>query len=297
MLNINEEKISKIVEEAIRNLIKEEQGISDIVIKESNKIINEIRRLIYNSEKKSYEGFSIRSNRFNITIFEDYEININFDFYNFSDEYYYEQFISNNSNIFIGKSSFNMMHLELCFFGIHGEIDEKTLNDQCQHEVSHLFMSYMKKGDLLSAKRKKLYSTASDLMNSKGNGGFDNLVGTIVYASFEEEQNAFVNGMYNLLVSTCQTTMDVNKIWRQSDAFVLFKKLKYFYEVLNSDELDEEDINNLNNSLSKLRNKDSIWLKNKLSLVIKTYGNKLIKGYNKALNDIRDMETKKGYMY
>lgn len=297
MININEERISRIVEESINNLIKEEQGIANIVTSESNKIINQIKELIYNSEKISYEGFTIRSNKFNIIIFNDYEISVSFEFYNFLNEYYYEQFISNNSNFFLGKSSFNMMHLELCFFGIHGEIDEKALNDQCQHEVSHLFGSYMKGGDLLSNKRRKLYSNACNLMNSKGNGGFDNLVGTIIYASFEEEQNAFINGMYNLLVSTCDTTSDVKKIWKQSDAFVLFKKLKYFSEVLDSNELDNEDITNLNNSLKKIGNNDIIWLKNKLSLVIKTFGNKLIRGYNKAFNDVKETEIKKGYMY
>ena len=43
MININEERISRIVEESINNLIKEEQGIANIVTSESNKIINQIK--------------------------------------------------------------------------------------------------------------------------------------------------------------------------------------------------------------------------------------------------------------
>lgn len=297
MIKIDENTLSNIVRESIYKLLKEESGVATVVTNESNRIIEQIGNLIPNSEKEKYDGFIIRHNEFQIVLFGDYEVNVSFYFYNFRDEHYYEEFISDNTNIFFGRSSFSRTFIQLVFFAIHGEIDEKAFNDQCQHEVSHIYRAYMKKGELITNKRRSLYDKSLQLMRSNENGGFDNLIGTILYASFEEEQNAFINGMYNLLMSTCETSIDADTVWKQSDAYILFSKLKYFEQVLNSAELDDEDLNNLDNSLKKLGNSNNIpWIKNKLSNVIQSYGNKLIRGYNKSVNDLKKLESKRGYL-
>lgn len=290
MVKINEENLSRIVSNAIHQLIEEEGGISKIVTKYADYLSNRIKSLIKDSEKIKMDGYVIRKNGFEALLFEDFSCEVRFTFYNFSNIDYYERFLYDNSNIFIGRSSYNERFIEINFFAINGEIDEKTLYDQCQHEVSHIYKAKMKGGNLFSDKRREFYRKAASLMSSDGNGGFDNLVGTIAYISFEQEQNAYVNGMYSLLMNTCKSSSEAHMVFIQSDAYELFKRLKYFSIVLDS--LDDEDAVNLNNALSKLGGQSIDWIKNKLEAVTNTYGGRLIKGYNKALNDLKELDLR-----
>ena len=287
-------KIEEIVRSSIAKFLNEEQGVAEIASYETNEIVRYIRDNVMGFEKIKYNDYVVRKHSFNKVLFNEIEVTINLMFYNFLSYEAYEDFIYNNSNIFIGKSSFDRKTIILTFFGIFGEIDEKSLEDQCQHEVSHLYRRLMKNGPLLSSKRRSLYALSNDLMNSQNE--YDKMVGTIVYASFEEEQNAFVNGMYALLASLCIDSGDENERWKESDAYILFSKLKYYESILESGNLDNEDYTNIQNSLSKLGSMNIEWLKHKLSLSIKSFGNKIIKGFNKATNDLNKIRFKKGYM-
>lgn len=274
------EEIKKIVSEEIRKFIAEEKGIAEIVVRDTENICITIKEQLKNVSAEKYEDYILRKNSFSINIFDGFEINVKYMCYNFKSYEAYEKHMYDFN--FTGASSFADRVLVLNFFAIFGEIDDRTFYDQCQHEVSHLYMAYKKKNVLFSKRRTKLYDTATTLMNSGDNGGFDNLFGTILYFSFEEEQNAYVNGLYQLMKNNFSNFNEPYNIMVQSDAYKALERLKYFKDVLSSNELDSEDIENINKSLSKTRNNNIDWYKTLLDKTIHELSKKIAKVYYKA---------------
>lgn len=289
LLKIKKEIIERKINSELLNLLTEEQSIAKVVSDKSSEICNLICKDYVKIKGNKTAKYVLRSNAFVYPLFDNFEITVIYNFYNFRTYNDYEESI--NAVSMVGSSSFEKKIITLNFFAISGDVDGKTLYDQCQHEVSHLYRAYMKNGVLLTNKRAKLYNTSVDMMRSNANGGFDSLFGTILYFSFEEEQNAYVNGAYKLM------TYDFNNgqpfdILKQTDAYIAISKLKYYQFILNSNRLDDEDYKNISVSLKNFGKRDLSWFKKILDAEIHEFEKSLIRVFYKAKQEYDEYMTK-----
>ena len=273
--------ISEIVENEINNLLKEEQGIADVVYSDSVKIAKLATEISKKTIPQKYNSYTKRKFSFTFKIFDELEINFIFNFYNFAN---YESFENNVGNLNLqGSSSLNDRQININYFAINGLVDDKSFYDQLQHELSHLYRAYKKGTPLLSSKRSKLYNTSVELMQS--NNPYFKMVGKIVYLSFFEEQNGYENGTYNLLMANADYG-NLKDIFTQSDAYKGLSELNYYNYLLENNKFDDNDLEQINIALSRI-NKNIEWLKNILPKTIHSFSKKLSRVYYKANNDIR----------
>jgi len=274
MVKINEELISNAVNNSLRKFLTEEQGIAILVDNESNRLAQIIRKDLKNASVVKEVDYVKRSNNFSTVVFDDFNLSVHYTFYNFQTFEAYERHMEEIE--FGGSSSFMEHTLSVNFLGISGEIDGKSFFDSIQHELSHIYDSKMKGASLITAKRKDLYNLSVQKMHSKLNGGFDKLLGEIVYFSFAEEQTAFVNGMYNLIMQDIFT--QPMEILHQSDAYKALKRLEYYNKVLNSD-LSDADNAELNAAIIDFKGRSIDWFKHQLQLTIHSFSKRIMRAF------------------
>jgi hypothetical protein len=274
------EKIKQIISEELDKFLTEELGISEMVNDETVRICQLINNTVMSIKSEKYDDYTLRSGKLDVTLFGDFDVTIDFSFINFKTIDAFEKYVDKLN--LCGYSSYIQHKIGINFFAISGEIDDKSLYDQCQHELSHLFMAHEKGEKLFSNKRSEDYELSIRLMN--GQSDTDKMLGRVLYLSFNEEQNAFVNGAYRLMVNNFNNSQPYN-ILLQSDAHKILVELKKYEEMLLSDNFDEDKINI---TLSKIKNKDLNWFKKWISIIIKNFEKKLFRAFYKAKKEYEE---------
>ncbi len=188
---------SKIIRECVDKLINEELGIADDVVEKTN----EIKRLIYddsrNADKvKLDNGVSSISGTVSTNVFGE-DMKIFYTVYNYYDyDTYYDKQEYFNPRCGV---SYDRNEIYISILSISGEFQENSFGDSIQHELEHLYQ--IKKQGKGLFQDNNLYDNATRNLNSNLYDGWVSKLSHVIYYSRNEEHDAFVNGLYQQLVS------------------------------------------------------------------------------------------------
>lgn len=255
------------VEEAVKKTLSEMLGVSEEVIKETDRVKKEILSIVEKTKVYNKNG-----NAFSHTV-EPIEI---FG-YTFMADITYNHL---NDDLLSGvvespgaSCSFDNKTLTISFysFGDYG-IDENTFSDQLQHEIEHIYQRIKKGKDIFSDRSKKYYDVCSKYLGSS-----DRILRNLAiigYFSQPAEQDAFCNGLYAFLKT--KKTSDVDEMVEQSDAMRGYMLLNVALNDTNDGWVKNEYLEKAKTvfnrdleTIVKLGNKASIRFKNKIGKVIK----------------------------
>lgn len=229
---LNENVISKALTETIDLFINEELGIADDVAKATNDIKKLILTDLKNAQKRQVsEGVWERSNTVTCNLF-GMNVSIEYIHYNFRD---YDTYYSNADEFYFGgESSFTNKRIFLKILSISGEIQENTFGDTIQHEVEHLYQASMQNKPLLQ--NNSLYDKARD---DKSRNEWRFKLKQIVYYTRNEEQDAFVNGLYAQLISP-DALYQKQQIIKSSNPYKIAALLKSLEKNIAENENNQE---------------------------------------------------------
>lgn len=214
----------------INECINEELSISDDVKNASNRIIYEIELFIkkLKTESTDIQGVSQKKGQFSIKVFNK-DLKINIFYYNFFDRDSYNR----NYNYIKKINNSAIDTINITILAISGTIDPRTLNDTIYHEMEHIFQKSIIQKYFGG---KDLYNHA--INDKKSSNPYSRALGEIVYLTRKFEQDAYINGLYGLLMGDDN---DITYIVTHSD---VYKKLldlqRSYYFILNA---NKEDIN------------------------------------------------------
>ena len=124
LLRIKKEIIERKINSELLNLLTEEQSIAKVVSDKSSEICNLICKDYVKIKGNKTAKYVLRSNAFVYSLFDNFEITVIYNFYNFRTYNDYEESI--NAVSMVGSSSFEKKIITLNFFAISGDVDGKT---------------------------------------------------------------------------------------------------------------------------------------------------------------------------
>lgn len=187
----------KIVRECIDALLNEEMGIANDVVMKAN----EIKRLIYRDSRRKErkeldKGVYLINGNISVDIFGT-EMNVLYSIYNFYDyDTYYDKKEYFNPKCGILNEN-NEVYISI--LSISGEFQENSFGDSIQHELEHMYQIKMQGKGLFQDN--DLYEKSVKNINNDLYDGWVSKLANIIYYSRNEEHDAFVNGLYQQLVS------------------------------------------------------------------------------------------------
>lgn len=187
--------------EDIRRVINEELGIHYGVSKLAYDVIQEIGKRIKTIPKQYFSNIPGASYRIGSFPFEAFEktITVDFRYCNFRDKTYYNNCI-NKINRFPNGFKLSTITLYVDIHAISGQIIETTFSDTVQHELEHFFQEN-KIGKSFSEDN-KFYKAGIFIKKHFGkNDEAARRIGNMMYFSQKCENEAYVNGLYALLVN------------------------------------------------------------------------------------------------
>lgn len=160
----------------------------------------------------------------------------------------------------------------LNFFNIDNQyFDPRYFDDALQHELEH-FYQFIKKGGTALIPKSDLYKQALKYLNDNGNDGFNRVLATIIYLSYKQEWDGFINGSYAMLCACDIRTMnDFNEYFVQTEVYRSLQNLIYLKEVLK----ENEDNENLHNAMKEISNKTLKWYNRVVDYSIKNLTKKV----------------------
>lgn len=209
----------------IKQCVNEELGINNDVVQASYRIIEELKEDMKNVPKMYFSNIDVASHklgRFKTNAFGN-EINVTYRITNFRDKYYYDlgrDKVTHYPNGFDYKN----MTLMVDILSISGKIDEKTCSDTIQHELEHLFQEIKRDK---SFGEDELYKMANFLKTYYRNDPTAYKIGDLIYFSRQCENDAYVNGLYALLVDNYKNHhWPTASVIQGSDLYAGLKRMK-----------------------------------------------------------------------
>ena len=281
--------MEELVLENIKTAIKEELGIADEVKNLSKNLGNEILNNLTYARKQYNEALKLnfKKNSFKFEIFDEvFTIN-------------YTCFFCRDSNDYLklrgllgGKNSYNERMFYLNFAFIYGQVEEKSFYDTIQHEVEHIYQIFKKGDSLISSQTiNQLYNISANILTKGTKNEIIYKVAQSIYISMDFEQDAFVNGLYSLLLNSGMA-LGLMNVFKESDCYAYFKILNQNYMDLNNSYTEEND--NLVRKTFGISLKTVLY---SLQQAIKRFENKIGKVYIKAHKDLSEDMHKRGYMF
>lgn len=266
---------SKIIRESIDKLLKEELGIANDVVMKTNEIKNLIYRDSRNAEKERLDnGVSLVNGKVSINVF-DTEMDIFYSIYNYYDfDTYYDKQEYFNPRCSV---SYERNEIYLSILSISGEFQENSFGDSIQHELEHLYQIKMQGKGLFQDNN--LYDKATKNLNNESFDGWISKLANIIYYSRNEEHDAFVNGLYQQLVS--------QDAFNRYD-YIIKSSTPYQISLLLGNLKNEIENNYNNNNLieaSKFFKKPRRWFIAQCEIGIRKIIKKIMKVRAKANND------------
>lgn len=185
-----------ITEGQLRNLIKEELGISEKVTAASNELFGTLMTKISESFENSQKESTMTqfSNSFTF-LWDDVKINVCFDVFNYvsNEVYEYSKVEADASSVWVSKKLF---FLWLTIPMVSGNVVGQDVRDSIQHELEHIFQQRMFGKPFSDAKR---YARIRVSLESENEN--ERKAARLMYACLKSEQEGFCNGMYSYLMS------------------------------------------------------------------------------------------------
>ena len=185
----------------IRGIVNEELGIHYGVSKLAYEVIQEIEKRIKTIPKQYFAyipGVSYRIGKFPFEAFGK-TITVEFRYCNFKDKTYYKNFIG-NMTVFPNGFKLSTLTLYIDIHAISGQIIETTFSDTVQHELEHFFQENKIRKSF--SEDNDFYKAAVFVKNHFGkNDEVARRIGNMMYFSQKCENEAYVNGLYALLVN------------------------------------------------------------------------------------------------
>ena len=182
----------------IRQRINEELSINNEVRQASFKLIETINEHMKSVPKQYFaniNGTSYRIGDLKETILNT-TINIHYRLVNFKDKHFYEMAIDKLPSF---PNSYNKKTntLSLDIISISGNIDQNTYVDTIQHEIEHMFQENKRDKPF---NEDALYKMAMFLKTNFIDDKVAYRIGDLLYFTRQCENDAYVNGLYSLLV-------------------------------------------------------------------------------------------------
>jgi len=284
--------IREIVKAELNRLLNEELSVSSIVTTATNNISKLIiNKLSQVSVKQLDNKINYKETSFVVSVFNDVVLNIFVTRYDFLtvDEY------NENSKLINLGSFINIKNntMVINFFTIKNKFDNEILYQSIQHELIHLYQQRLKGLSLLSNDiDKSLYELAISNLASTDNGLVVSYLSKIIYYSYNFEQDAFVNGLYQYLLNHDKNkTGDID--YADSPQYNSLVELKEAVNYIK--QLKDNDVNLTNSLLLFKKNKQ--WFIKRGELSIKRYLNKIGKVITKYKQDITKEVITNGGLY
>ena len=187
-----------------------------------------------NEIEKNFVADGVRNKKFNLIYkLKNMNIRINVLIYNFFDKKIFEK-EKNNFDLSSRSVNFGKKDgiIELCGYSISGTLNKNDLINSVHHEINHLFQ--YQEGKKSNFRESKLYFIVKYLLNS--NDETKKMIANSLYYSFEDEQDAFVNGMYADL-KQYDEPLDIDAIKENSELYqVIYKMLETIELIKNIDD-------------------------------------------------------------
>lgn len=206
------------------NLLNEDRGVSDTI----NDLIERLEIRIVNSieidNNHEYDN-GVYSKQGNFEIwFCGEKIIINWEYYDFENEYYYNVYsnIKNNATIEYVDNE-NDKHAEVKFIlkAICGKIDYARSFEGLQHEFQHFWERHNNPNGKLTD---NLYNFSQFLMDNNPKETYKWHIGNIIYLSKKYEQRAYSNGAYRYLMN-CENPLLTRKNVRNTQLYLAIMNL------------------------------------------------------------------------
>lgn len=228
------------VDNDISKYIMEELSINQDVYITSCNIVDEICSIFKNRKNENENNFvtdGVRSKKFNISYkLKNMNIRISVLIYNFFNK---EIFDKEKNNLDLSSRSVNFGKkegiIELCGYSISGTLNKNDLINSVHHEINHLFQ--YQEGKKSNFRECKLYFKVKYLLNS--NDETKKIIANSLYYSFEDEQDAFINGMYAEL-KQYNERLDIDTIKENSELYQVIYKMLDTIDLIKS--IDDEYI-------------------------------------------------------
>ena len=185
-----------LTEQQITEIIKEEYGISNDVIKKTKEVyqilLSAIREKNINKEQYEYYTISKHNITFNIM---SCKINCSLTVYNFynRDYYIYSNVKSDGWSAYLSQTHGIMGCIVPC---ISGKPIKEIVMNTIQHELEHLYQEILMEKTFSDG---TTYAKLKDNLKSKNEIEYN--AARLVYGCIKSEQEGYVNGLYAYLMS------------------------------------------------------------------------------------------------
>lgn len=221
-----------LTENQLKQLIKEELGISEEVANMAISVYEQIENKIKEKEDiETNDYFSKWSSSLNFNFF-NCKVNCSITYYNyFSKDYYqFSKITSTGWSVYVTDKLFFM---GIIIPMVSGNIVKDEVIDIIQHELTHIYEQKMM-GKPYS--KNSIYSLLKANMSS--NDEIVNKTANLIYGCIKSEQDGFVNGLYAYLMS--QPELFSMETLKKSTCWKLYEKMISIYNEL----LDNQQFHN-----------------------------------------------------
>ena len=212
----------------IREIIKEELGISETVIKLSREFYNKMIEVIHSSDNIEKNETMIKKTVPMQFFIDDVKVSSNIVYRNFLSKDYSKLY--EVSYVTDGTSFRVTDKLYFCFinvYAISGNIVKEKAMETIQHEIEHIFQQVkMGKG----FENDSMYAKIKDDMES-GNESRSK-IGKMIYYTLKSEQEGFNNGLYAYLMDINQPYSDT--LLNNSEVWQIYLFLKETFKEINN---------------------------------------------------------------
>lgn len=181
-----------LLEDYIRELVKEELGVAIEVTKVSEQIFQDILVDLRIQKPEKTEICFIKTGSVNSSL-DNINFKVNYICRNFSDKKLIEDFdiaaLTEGGSVFLNKS-FVFVNVNLIAF--NGTVDSKEALNTIQHEIEHIYQQ-LKANKRIPSDDLKYAKMKTDL---EGDDEMRKNVARLVYLCYKSEQEGFINGTY-----------------------------------------------------------------------------------------------------
>lgn len=282
-MELFENQINENIKQAIREELSINSQVSDFAYEIYKEVVENISKN-YSSNATHLDGYGIYEFSFK-KVFNEKKVLISVNYFNFKSwsDYYFKSKETIDCKYGTSQSDGDKMNFITVYcYGISGRLDKASTLDTIQHEVEHIFQAISGQKQITIFDSNYSFA-AQHLMDNENK--ILKLISSLVYYSYEYEQDAYVNGLYAMLMNSEYPTPSWDEI-KQSEAYTALKKLRTSISVyINPDEAfkrKSEDIArerfgmSLNSILKKAFQADSRLVKKIGKVLIKVKKDKKI---------------------
>ena len=223
----------------INDIIVENLSISNELSRAAYDVVKEIEKDIKNVNPTitDIKGATFKRNTVNVNIEVIKQVvKITYCYYNFMTEKLKNQEM--HKIIFRDKVDENSITTTI--ISVAGNIGTNSLHDSIYHELEHIYQ-LQKRGKNFITNQDSIYYHVHDLIHKLPIHSYGYMIATCLYLSETFEQDAYVNGMYGAVMNRIKNFWDINKEFKNTNAYQGLKKFEQYLEVLkqNKEQVDK----------------------------------------------------------